>query len=306
VSKFLDLLKESAEILESNEFPEIQKYEDLGRVLTVGEHKKLTQVVLKAVAKITHGTAIYDEYENAFEDLKNQYPVLRAYTSQSIDDLWEMYMSLDESKEQVVSEANDQQDFFQSIKNELKNAQKEIHASRDRVEGFKKEFKYSDLGAPAVLAQIKVVSGFLGDLGGACGLLADEEYHASVSELESAIEIVTKHADLDVETVESKMEKEVQKVRTEEIDPEVLEDGAKQKEIVQVMATAIAVGLAQVENIVGENFENAREAEKFFWSLARMMRTGSASGDLKASLRRFDRIGGEKVLSTFRRELARV
>jgi len=305
VSKFLDLLKESAELLESNGFPEIQKYEDLGRVLTVGENKKLAQAALKAVYDITGGTAIYDEYETAFEDLKSKYEILRSFNSSVIDDLWEMYMSLDESQEQVVSEADGQPDLLQAIKNELKNTQKEIHSSRDRVAGLKEKGKYSDDGMPAILSEIKMVSGFLGDLGGACGLLADEEYHASVSALENAIEVVTGHADLDVETVESKMAKDVQKIRTEEIDAEALE-GDKQKEIIQVMATAFAVGLAQVENIVGENFENSREAEKFFWSLARMMRTGSASGDLKASLRRFDRIGGEKVLSTFRRDLARV
>jgi len=305
VSKFLDLLKESAELLESNGFPEIQKYEDLGRVLTVGENKKLAQAALKAVYETTGGTAIYDEYETAFEDLKKQYPVLSIFTSQQIDDLWEMYMSLDESQEQVVSEADGQPDLLQAIKNELKNTQKEIHSARDRVEGLKKKGKYSDLGMNVVSDEIKMVSGFLGDLGGSCGLLADEEYHASVSALENAIEVVTGHADLDVETVEAKMAKDVQKIRTEEIDAEALE-GDKQKEIIQVMATAFAVGLAQVENIVGENFENSREAEKFFWSLARMMRTGSASGDLKASLRRFDRIGGEKILSTFRRDLARV
>jgi ferredoxin-fold anticodon binding domain-containing protein len=276
VSKFLDLLKESAELLESNGFPEIQKYEDLGRVLTVGENKKLAQAALKAVHSITSGTAMYDEYENTFEDLKKQYSVLRSFSSKDIDDLWEMYLSLEESQEQVENENNVSASI--SVGDRVTYNDENGSLSVGKVEKVDGEFSVVNSGGRREKVKTSELE-----------LLSDEEYAD------------WKKMHWSNQQAASKMES----LRTEEIDAEALE-GGKQKEIIQVMATAFAVGLAQVENIVGENFENAREAEKFFWSLARMMRTGSASGDLKASLRRFDRIGGEKVLSTFRRDLARV
>lgn len=113
----------------------------------------------------------------------------------------------------------------------------------------------------------------------------------------------SKVMDESVEITEKEDEEEIEDSSSEEMEDAL--DGDKRKEIAQAMSTAIAVGLAQIENIIGEDFSDAAEAEKFFWAIARFLKS-SGHGDLKASLRRFDRIGGERVLSTFKRELAHV
>jgi hypothetical protein len=75
-----------------------------------------------------------------------------------------------------------------------------------------------------------------------------------------------------------------------------------EKEIAKELAASLSVFLFGVENLLGEEFASAEEARQFIFSSFVALRTKN-SGILMNMLKRFDRVGGERMADLFRKSL---
>lgn len=75
-----------------------------------------------------------------------------------------------------------------------------------------------------------------------------------------------------------------------------------EQQIQELMANTIAVGLAQIESVLNQEFSSVQEAYRFVDGLFRDYRSGGRQYLLQA-LRRFERQGGKRVSREFRRTL---
>lgn len=83
---------------------------------------------------------------------------------------------------------------------------------------------------------------------------------------------------------------------------DVSEVQEKEDEILNLLANALVVGMSEVEELLGEKFENSREAEAFLVKMMHKLQTTDRS-ELRMVLRRFDTMGSNFVRQ-YRRNLA--
>jgi hypothetical protein len=69
-----------------------------------------------------------------------------------------------------------------------------------------------------------------------------------------------------------------------------------------ILANVLAVGLSQIEAQHGHHFESSQDAKKFLLNALGALRT-SGQTEIMDAVRRFDRIGGERLVQQYRREL---
>ena len=74
-------------------------------------------------------------------------------------------------------------------------------------------------------------------------------------------------------------------------------------EVFETMATALAVGLSQIQKDLGQEFKDSSEALRFVNKLFTGYR-GRGNVALKKALRQFDRLGADRLQQVFRRDLA--
>lgn len=77
-----------------------------------------------------------------------------------------------------------------------------------------------------------------------------------------------------------------------------------EREIAKELVASLSVFLFAVEKIFGQEFDSAKEAEDFIFSAFKSLRTREVDV-LRNMLRRFDRIGGERMADLFKRSLTR-
>ena len=78
-----------------------------------------------------------------------------------------------------------------------------------------------------------------------------------------------------------------------------------QREIANILANAITVGLAQIENLVGENFKSSVEALEFSDEMITLLRRRYRS-ELAKAMRRFDRLGSHRTAVLMRKKLEKL
>ena len=76
----------------------------------------------------------------------------------------------------------------------------------------------------------------------------------------------------------------------------------KEKEIADIFANAIAVALAQVENLIQDEFDSSTSALRFSDSMLAKMRRRYRS-ELSKAMRRFDRLGSHRTAVLMRKKL---
>jgi hypothetical protein len=76
-------------------------------------------------------------------------------------------------------------------------------------------------------------------------------------------------------------------------------------DIAEIVANALTVALAQVENLVGEKFESSNQALSFTDAIIDMIRR-KYRGRLAKSMRRFDRLGSHRTAVLYRKSLEKL
>jgi hypothetical protein len=94
--------------------------------------------------------------------------------------------------------------------------------------------------------------------------------------------------------------------KSDDSESEEIEDSVKehQSEIASIFANALAVALARVEKLVGEEFETVNEAEKFVRSVFSLLRN-KEHATLAQVFRKFERQGGDRTRALYRKSLVK-
>lgn len=110
---------------------------------------------------------------------------------------------------------------------------------------------------------------------------------------------------LDDEFISQPLKEADESEKSEPNEKEVPEElKAKSKDIAKELVSALSVFLFAAEGLIGQEFESAKEAEDFIFSAMKSLRTNE-KGTLTSMLRRFDRIGGERMANMFKRSLSK-
>lgn len=97
-----------------------------------------------------------------------------------------------------------------------------------------------------------------------------------------------------------KTDKDAKPEKPEKLDAKGLKELTEKA--LPILANVLAVGLSQIESQLGHTFESSIDAKKFLIQALTQLRT-SGQTEITDAVRRFDRIGGERLVMQYRREL---